>query len=127
LEYGADLKMRGRRSETPLHSAIKAGKIDLVRILLEIWPEGQKETDNFGNTQLHWAARMGQTDLVRLLMELWLDGKEALKNNGQTPLSMLEKLSTRRARRAWLDEGGMRCCSARRRVSSLITTEATAT
>jgi hypothetical protein len=71
-----------------------------VRILLEIWPEGQKETDNFGNTQLHWAARMGQTDLARLLVELWLDGKEALKNNGQTPLSMLEKLSTRRARRA---------------------------
>jgi ankyrin repeat protein len=42
LDHGADVKKKGYFSHTPFHSAAKAGKTDVVRLLLERWPEGER-------------------------------------------------------------------------------------
>jgi ankyrin repeat protein len=36
-------------------------KTDVVRLLVERWPEGTREKDNYGNTPLHLAAEAGKT------------------------------------------------------------------
>jgi ankyrin repeat protein len=74
LEYGADAKKKSCGRKTTLHSAVEAGKIDVMRLLLEHWPEGTREKDADGRTPLHFAARTGKTDMVRLLLEFWPDG-----------------------------------------------------
>jgi ankyrin repeat protein len=74
LEYGADAKKKSCGRKTTLHSAVEAGKIDVMRLLLEHWPEGTREKDADGRTLLHFATRTGKTDMVRLLLEFWPDG-----------------------------------------------------
>jgi ankyrin repeat protein len=60
LDHGAALK-KGFRSQTPFHSAVGAGKSDVMRLLQERWPEGTREKDAEGNTPLHLADLCGNT------------------------------------------------------------------
>jgi ankyrin repeat protein len=91
LEHGADVKRKVFRWETPLHPAAENGKTDVVRILLERWPEGTREKNRRGYTTLHMAAWRGKIEVVRLLVESWPEGKDALNDKRQTPLSMFEQ------------------------------------
>jgi ankyrin repeat protein len=91
LEYGADIKMRGYHSNTPLHSAVKGGKTDVVRLLLERWPEGASKTNRSGQTPLHLAAAKGKTDMARSLLESWPQGARQKDNDGHTPLYLAIK------------------------------------
>jgi ankyrin repeat protein len=91
LEYGADIKMRGYQSNTPLHSAVKGGKTDVVRLLLERWPEGASKTNRSGQTPLHLAAAKGKTDMARSLLEIWPQGARQKDNDGHTPLYLAIK------------------------------------
>jgi ankyrin repeat protein len=88
LEYGADIKMRGYHSNTPLHSAVKGGKTDVVRLLLERWPEGASKTNRSGQTPLHLAAAKGKTDMARSLLESWPEGTREKDIHGNTPLHL---------------------------------------
>jgi ankyrin repeat protein len=88
LEHGADVKKRGWAHATLLHSAAHAGKTDVVRLLVESWPEGLREKNIDGNTPLHFAARKGRTDVVRLLAEIWPEGLREKNNDGNTPLHL---------------------------------------
>jgi ankyrin repeat protein len=86
LEHGADVKIRGYRGDTLLHTAARAGMTDVVRLLLERWPETTREKVVCGDTQLHLAAAAGNTDVVRLLVERWPEGLGERNHYGDTPL-----------------------------------------
>jgi hypothetical protein len=63
----------------------------VLRLLLERWPAGAREKDEFGETPLHLAALRGETEMIRLLVESWPEGKEALNGDVQTPLLLFEE------------------------------------
>jgi hypothetical protein len=76
------------RRTTALNWAAKAGKIDVLKLLLELWPEATREKDRDGNTPLPLAADWRRIAVVRLLVENWPEGKKELNERGQTPLSV---------------------------------------
>jgi ankyrin repeat protein len=86
VEHGADVKRCRYPCNTALHLAADAGKTDVVKFLVERWPEGIRGKNRFGDTPLHLAAEKAQTEVVRHLVERWPEGKEALNNDGKTPL-----------------------------------------
>jgi ankyrin repeat protein len=86
LEHGADVKMRGQYAETLLHSAVRGGKTDVVRLLLELWPEGASKTNTSWQTPLHFAVAKGKTDMARSLLEIWPEGTREKDIHGNTPL-----------------------------------------
>jgi ankyrin repeat protein len=86
LEHGANLKKKSYERETPGHLAAQAGKTDVVRLLLERWPEGIRDKASGLRTPLHCAAEEGKTDTVRLLLESWPAGMREKNDLGFTPL-----------------------------------------
>jgi ankyrin repeat protein len=89
LAHGADLKKKTLAEETPLHWAAEAGKADVVRLLLERWPDGCREKTEKGLTPLHVAARMGHAIVVRLLVERWPEGmREKTTGSECTPFHL---------------------------------------
>jgi ankyrin repeat protein len=86
FEHGADPATGGAYGETPLHVAAGVGKIDIVRFLLERWPDSIRAKDNKGETPLHYAARRGRVKVVRLLVGLWPEGRQEKDDRGWTPL-----------------------------------------
>jgi hypothetical protein len=99
VEHGAVMKLSDFQGNTPLHLAAEAGKTDVVKFLVERWPEGIRATNRYCETPLHLAAEVGNTDVVRFLVECWPEGKKALNIYGKTPLSKVEKGSWRRRKR----------------------------
>jgi hypothetical protein len=77
VEHGADVKHRDYSLNTPLHRAARTGKIDVVKFLVERWPEGMQATNRYGQTPLHRAAQEGKIDVVRFLVERWPEGMQA--------------------------------------------------
>jgi ankyrin repeat protein len=88
LEHGADVKVKDTSWKTPLHTAARAGKTDVVRLLLEHWPEGIREKTADGKTPLHLAALYGETDTVRVLLEFWPEGIREKDADRSTPLHL---------------------------------------
>jgi ankyrin repeat protein len=86
LEHGANLKKKKYERETAWHLAAQAGNTDVVRLLLERWPEGIRDKACGLRTPLHCAAEEGNTDMVRLLLESWPAGMREKDNLGFTPL-----------------------------------------
>jgi ankyrin repeat protein len=86
LEHGADVKKKGPLLNTPLHFATRAGKNDVVRLLVKIWPDGMRVKGALGHMPLHMAAMAGKTDVVRTLVESWPDGMREKNTRGNTPL-----------------------------------------
>jgi ankyrin len=88
LEYGADVKKKVA-GKTLLHWAAKAGKIDVLRLLLDCWPDGISEKNRMlENTPLHLAAERGHTEMVGLLVERWPEGVREKNKWGYTPLHL---------------------------------------
>jgi ankyrin repeat protein len=71
VEHGADVQQREAGANTPLHFAASAGKTDVVKFLVERWPEGMRATNEHGETPLHLAAEAEKTDMVKFLAEQW--------------------------------------------------------
>jgi ankyrin repeat protein len=86
LEFGAVIQKQDSSGNTLLHLAAVAGRTEVVKLLLERWPEGARERDRRQNTPLHWAAAGGQREAARLLLECWSEGMQAETEYGETPL-----------------------------------------
>jgi ankyrin repeat protein len=61
---------------TPFLLAAKTGKFEVVKFLVEMWPEGVMEGDSYANTPLHLAAaaRLGTSTMMMFLVEQWPKG-----------------------------------------------------
>jgi ankyrin repeat protein len=93
LLHGADVEAMDDAWGTLLHFAAAVGKIDVVRFLLEVWPEGTREKDNYLNTPLHGAVDIGcGTELVGLLVEGCPEAIREKNRFGDTPLHLAARM-----------------------------------
>jgi ankyrin repeat protein len=88
LKHGAAMGGRDEQENTPLHCAVVAGKIDVVKFLVKQWPEGIRARNRFLNTPLHSAVLKGKIDVVRVLVEHWPEGVRERGHGLDTPLHM---------------------------------------
>jgi ankyrin repeat protein len=88
VEYGADVEETEEDLKTPLHAASEAGKLDVVKFLVELSPEGIRKRDDCLATPLHRAAGAGKTEVVKVLVERWPDGMKKRDFWLNTPLHM---------------------------------------
>jgi ankyrin repeat protein len=86
LEFGADVKKGDLMMNTPLHAAVWSEDMELVRLLLERWPEGVRAHNWVLTTPLHAAAERGKTDMVRLFLGHFPEGLRVKNGYGNTPL-----------------------------------------
>jgi ankyrin repeat protein len=91
VKHGADVEQRDDDGNTPLHLASEAGKTDVVKFLVERWPEGTRETNERHATPLHLAAEAGKTEVVRFLAERWPEGMRERDSILNTPLHLAAK------------------------------------
>lgn len=87
LEKGAELEKQGGCSfETPLFCAVRCGRFDVAKLLLE--HRAQPTTrDAYNATPLHEAAKQGRTDLSNLLLDAGADMEASASDVVQeTPL-----------------------------------------
>lgn len=84
IANGADLNERDEHANTPLHTAIDRGKLELARLLIRHGADANT-CNEFGTTPLHLAAGDGRVDLVSTLLALGVE-VNARDNDGDTPL-----------------------------------------
>ena len=101
-EVGASLWATNAAGETPLHTAARLGKVDIVQWILqssfinECMPPNKidlindlvNEPDCNGNTPLHLACREGHIDVVKALLTLGKAHVNARNSWEETPLHM---------------------------------------
>jgi hypothetical protein len=86
--YGADLDVRGRLQNNPLHAGLISGNIEVVRILIEYDPAAINAGDGTGWTPLHWATEghnFEDGSVLRLLLDHGAD-INVQSQIGRTPL-----------------------------------------
>lgn len=64
----ADVNMRFDEDETPLHSAVLTGDIEIVQILLNMFAELNSQ-DLDGKTPLHYSCMVGNVSMTQLLTQ----------------------------------------------------------
>jgi ankyrin repeat protein len=71
ISMKADVNIANFQGETPLHVAVRAGNLSLIKSLIAKGAEAEKiinQQDRSGNTALHYAAEMGYLDLAKELI-----------------------------------------------------------
>jgi ankyrin repeat protein len=104
VEHGADVKdADDDYKATPLHYAAEGGEIEVVRFLVERWPEGIRERKSNGDTALHLAALWQRTEVVTFLLERWPEGIRETNVLGQTPLHITARIGDNETARALVE------------------------
>jgi hypothetical protein len=62
--------------------------MEMAKFLVEQWPKGIADRDQYSETPLHWAALMGEIDMVRFLVERWRAGMIQRDYCKNTPLHL---------------------------------------
>jgi ankyrin len=69
LDFGADLQRRDGWRHTPLHFAAQSERLEVVRLMLDLWPLGVRAENRDCATPLHLAAASGSLEVVRLFVD----------------------------------------------------------
>jgi ankyrin repeat protein len=88
LEFGADVRKEDSDANTPLHFAAQRGSTDVVRLLLDHWPDGMMAMNSRVRTPLHVAAEEGMVEVLGMLVERWPDGVRLGDLHHDTPLHL---------------------------------------
>ena len=72
LNYGAEIDVKGRYGELPLHSAAHGGYKSIVEVLLQTGVDVNQKGAH-GELALHWAAAKGHLEVVELLLDAGSD------------------------------------------------------
>jgi len=92
IDAGADVDVRDKWGNTPIHYACELGHTDVVRLLLKRGAD-VNECDEISWTPLHVACEHGYANLVRLLLERGAETDTRTKS-GSTPLDRALRLKT---------------------------------
>ncbi len=90
LKAGAIIKSSEKIAH-PIHIAAKNGNLDIVKTLIDYYPDLIENKDHFGQTPLLWAASQGHIEMVDYLIERKADLNMASFNpghkyHGKTPI-----------------------------------------
>ena len=77
--------MRFDEDETPLHSAVLTGSVEIVQILLNMFAELNSQ-DNDGKTPLHYSCMVGNIAVTKLLTQRQEIVVNITDEDGNTPL-----------------------------------------
>lgn len=84
LAHSADIDSRTRKGETPLMIAVKNGRADIVKLLIDSGADiGAK--DDFEYNAFHHSAYQERADIVRILLANWAD-VDGVSRYGRTAL-----------------------------------------
>ena len=87
IKNGADIDSYDQLHWSPLHLAIRLGKINIVKLLLK--ENANTETKTLGNlTPLHFAVKLQDIEIVKIILEHGAN-VNAQDDMGQSPLSAL--------------------------------------
>ncbi|PON50584.1 Transmembrane protein [Trema orientale] len=75
-----------RNGYDPFHIAARQGHLDVLKQLLQVFPNLAMTTDLSNSTALHTAATQGHIDVVNLLLETDSNLAKIARNNGKTVL-----------------------------------------
>ncbi|KAF5281785.1 hypothetical protein FQR65_LT14532 [Abscondita terminalis] len=101
---GADINVRNRDGNTPLHCAVRFGNCTLVKLLLSFGADSNVHDSIDGNTCLHWAVALNRDDYVQVLVEYGAD-VNSKNNNGETPLVYARRFGRNNHERIMTDTG----------------------
>ena len=93
LDGGMKADVRDRKGRTALHSAVRGGHIEMVRLLLGRGGANITVTDNEGMRAIHFAVNKQDLEIVRLLLRKNADIRA--KNNKQQSALDLARLEPR--------------------------------
>ncbi|KAL6221465.1 hypothetical protein ACLB2K_009216 [Fragaria x ananassa] len=75
-----------RNGYDPFHIAVRQGHLDVLKELLQVFPNLAMTTDLSNSTALHTAATQGHIEIVDLLLETDSNLAKIARNNGKTVL-----------------------------------------
>ena len=67
--FGADLWIKNKRGDYPLHESVHSGEKEVISWLLNQKPESVNSTNNEGRTLLHLAALYDKIEICKVLMD----------------------------------------------------------
>ena len=86
LDNGADVGIKSKNGETPLHVAAEAGHLDIVKLLLEV-EASTSARDKRDWLPIHSAASQGHDSVVKLLIDIGADKDPCTRDSlKRTPL-----------------------------------------
>ena len=89
LAEHADVNVRNKEGQAPLHLAAERGYVRVIELLIERGADVDAR-DNGGNTLLHYAARGCKAAAAKLLLKRGAN-PTAKNANGETPLDVAKK------------------------------------
>jgi ankyrin repeat protein len=89
LSSGADIEVRGKDGNRPLHTVALFGHTDLTALLVTRGADINARND-WGWTPLHFAASQDQADIVDVLLKYGAD-VQARNKSGRTPLGEVSR------------------------------------
>ncbi|MFP3033743.1 MAG: ankyrin repeat domain-containing protein [Wolbachia sp.] len=87
VDQGANVNIENEDGLMPLFLAVREGKFNVVKHLIDSKKADVKVSDNYGNTLLHWAAFNGRLKIVEYLIEKGAD-VNVKERNGFAPLHL---------------------------------------
>ena len=106
IERGSDLTAQDMGGQTPLHHALKMGRVDVDCIIFMLIEHGADLTakNRDGQTPLHLASRMGRVNIARILIDRGAD-LTARNRDGQTPLHLALRMGRADVARMLIERG----------------------